>query len=68
MTKLEVVKNIKEVFETYNVDEAWSLLDYIDTNCEDMFDGEIVLGYNFKTWYKALNSVAEQYKEYFDFN
>lgn len=62
-TQIDIVKHIKALIEQSNMDEAWSLLDYIDEIGEDLFNDGYIEGKSFKKWYTILNLLAEGFFE-----
>lgn len=57
--KIDIINQIKVLIEQRNMDEALSLLDYIDQVGEELFDDEIIDGKCFKQWYILLDLLAE---------
>ena len=57
--KIDIIKQIKVLIEQRNIDEAFSLIDYIDEIGEELFNGEVIDGKTFKQWYTLLNLLVE---------
>ena len=57
--KTDIINQIKVLIEQRNMDEAWSLIDYIDEVGEDLFNDEVIDGKTFKQWYTLLNLLVE---------
>lgn len=57
--KTDIINQIKVLIEQRNMDEAWSLIDYIDEVGEDLFNDEVIDGKTFDQWYTLLNLLAE---------
>lgn len=57
--KIDIINQIKVLIEQRNMDEAWSLIDYIDEAGEDLFNDEVIDGKTFKQWYTLLNLLVE---------
>lgn len=57
--KTNIINQIKVLIEQKNMDEAWTLIDYIDEVGEDLFNDEVIDGKTFDQWYTLLNLLAE---------
>lgn len=57
--KTDIINQIKVLIEQRNMDEAWSLIDYIGEVGEDLFNDEVIDGKTFDQWYTLLNLLAE---------
>ena len=57
--KTYIIDQIKVLIEQKNMDEAWTLIDYIDEVGEDLFNDEVIDGKTFDQWYTLLNLLAE---------
>lgn len=57
--KINIINQIKVLIEQRNMDEAWSLIDYIDEIGEKLFNDEVIDNKTFEQWYTLLNLLAE---------